>query len=451
MKNQYLCLIALAIISSCSNHPEKVPSATVPVNTLAAKPASLARTYYPRLDINQCMTVLFKDFDADSARSMVRTSRIDAPADEPREYEEQTTGRIDTTWFWKPAKEEEIRQRYQGVNPARFSGHRVEYGITDYCRLDSVIALLYYVGNDPYPSNIGEGLAIFRKNRKGWFLSQNDYNFYRHVAPGKSIKRFEDAGQVNGQPALLFLCESQDRYAPLSRQLLLVNYNLSLLTPPATARLEVKSHSAMVNEAFVQNAGQSMSVNQFATEAIATNRELGPDYSVRFVLNRDGEVVGLNYYSIAATEKGAAATPRLLLSGSIIENSDRFREGTEGQYAYAPGYRLVGMWKDYAGGRSAFFTGTQFHTYAEGSLADSSKVRATGLEKLVARQRINQAEANDAAEFNRNANQEFQRMRAEQVQNQAVDKVIRDLGLCSYCSGKGCLQCNNTGRMRGRQ
>lgn len=52
----------------------------------------------------------------------------------------------------------------------------------------------------------------------------------------------------------------------------------------------------------------------------------------------------------------------------------------------------------------------------------------------------------DAEQFRRNEDQFYRERLQQQASSQAVDKIIRDLKLCSFCSGKGCVQCAGSGK-----
>ena len=441
----YSVLAVLCFASACTSNPDTHSSATASNNSQNTETKPLKEVFYERLDANKCMNILFKDFETDSARVFINyhgpiptDDDMNGPIEESKELEEQATGDIDTTWFWKPSNVEAISQRYKnGLDVSKLTKQRVEYLINDYCATKSAISLLYYISNTTSTNFSGYGLAIFRKSNKGWFLSKNDFNFYEKIPLGMDIKRFEDAGTVNGTPAFLFVCESTNVHAPLSRQLFLTSYDLSPITPSANALFEINEESNVASTTKMQNAGLTLSVDRSAKQIIADSMAIGSDYLVKYQLNYRGDVVALKYYARSSTTSKPGL--QLLLNGSIIENSAPFREGKQGPKSYAPSYRIVGLWKNYVTNKSLFFTGTRFHAYAQGSLDDSVSVKAAGQEKLLARQKINEENARDAEAFNRNSERVFQSVRTAQMR----DQTERELGLCTYCHGKGCLQCGH--------
>jgi len=468
MKNGFLILfVATGLVAGCQSKPnERGTKATAKALNAPAKALNApARVYYPRLDKNKCLRVLFPDYKLDSVYTVHSYQNpLAGPDEEHVTVVEEATGKLDTSWYWIPKSPVEIAARYQNrLAPSNVfqPGHldeRIEnrngrywikYSLGSYVANDSIIALLYYAENIITDSNRGwTGAAVFKKAPQGWFLAGNDYNFYNRFSPDMKVVGLADVKAVNGKPSLLFIGESYSNKAALKRALLLTDYQLAVNAMPDGQRFEVEGGTYQrVSDNGGYVSGGRLTIHGQGISAIVASM-LGVDScKLKLTLNTEGEVVKLRF--IEATG-GLRQQETELLIGKVEEASVPVRFAPQDAATYEPRFRVVDLWKNSFRKTATFYTGTQLHAYAEGSLKDSSAIRGQGTRKLEERREVAREVAREADAFNRNLDQHLRERQAQQQQDQAVSEIIRKAGLCQYCSGRGgnCLQCGGTGRVQ---
>ena len=407
---------------------------------------------YKSLTINQCARIIFPDYKVDSVYTETAFHDPLHPEEEST-WEEHATGAVDTSWYWIPKSPEEIKARYLGdlnessINPESHLDPRVKdtagknwvkYVIKDAYRDNSVIALVYSVYNATVNgSREGNGIAIFVKGAKGWALQKNDFVAYKYVDSNERVVSVSKV-KVGTDSRFLFVSESDvGGKLPLNRHLYLTDYNLINQPIASSQFFEVEGGKYIQRPGRYFTGGGLHNIYNAGVEHIILSLLDVDSCKLKLVLNSQGKATKFRFFSLSQPNQE-------LLSGEVIEIQTLDTNVTSGAKSYKQDLCLVGLWKNFYRKKVAFFTGVQMHTYAEGALTDSLNVLARGTQKLNERREIAAEEASARHENDKF----FDRMKAQQDQNRAVDEVIRKAGLCSYCSGKGCLQCGGTGKLQ---
>ena len=352
---------------------------------------------------------------------------------------------IDTFWLWTPKKNDEISDRYRRILDATqvndsITPKRVRYNVVRSFQADSLAGFLYSVRNSNRSEDIYDdkqhfvGLAVFRKNKNGWYLKKNDYQFFENIKKDNSVISLSYAGVIDGQPAALMISDNKlSSSAISSRQLLLVQEDGTLINlhpsalPPPNYVFEVDSDDGEGTEF---GCAERNAVGEKIFNLTSYSRhDFFKSYSL---INSQGNVVGFRYY-----KKNSIGKDGLILEGKVIERV--YSRPTLGIH-----YAMNDLWKNYYSDSCFYFSGKVFQTYAKGKLADSTVVKRDGVEKWYAQTQSGHEGTNRRG----NDFDPLLEMKAQQDASRAVDNLVREQGLCSYCAGKGCLQCGGTGRLQ---
>lgn len=477
-----ICSICCCFIAGCSVKPADIPADTM------VGGGSLSKAYFDKIDENKCLSVIFPEFRIDSIEG------LNASGD----CCEFIKGKVDTIWCSSFGKFSELVSNFdagvdtlgfnpntlnegvivkKGLNQKKIFSYFVDYKVNQYVGSNKFKVLVYSVRNlniKNYPNAVG--VAVFECTPKGWTIIANKPDFYKRVAMNHNLLSVSFTDSNNKKPLLVFLTETVDKQFSPERALLVTD---ALLVNQSTTPSE---NLEFYGGKWKDNGGNNLSrydnkntgrdfLNEsigiygpgdsFSGYADAAMKELfGPTndeesrvdscYVSYSINSHSKQIVGL----LARTHNNK----KPLLVGRIVEV--KTPANSKGIELY---YKPSGLWKNYLQNKIYYFGAIPtfcFTVLGSGNIKDSvsiinfADVRAKETtarleaERVAASAAYAERTAIDAeqASARKQRDEYFGRMRDQQYQDRAVDEIIRKAGLCSFCSGRGCLQCADTGR-----